>query len=79
MVQCGKDESEARVVNPRIMEQKTNFYCPGYISRLLNHFVPSSLGFINGKNCWYSNCSCLTQLYEMKGGKIYDNKGNALE
>jgi len=31
MVQCTKDESGARVVDPRIMQQKTNSYCPGYI------------------------------------------------
>jgi len=59
------------VVNPWIMEQKkafnvlgTFFLCPAIF------FQVSFLGFINGKNCWYSNCSSIRQLYEMKGIKF---------
>jgi len=79
MIQCRKDESGARVVDHRIMEQKTNFTAPGtFFLCPAIFFQDSFLRFINGKNCSYSNCSCLPQLYEMKGVKIYD-KGNALE
>jgi len=61
------------------MEQKTNFTLLGtlFLCSTIFFQVPF-LGFINDKNCWFSNCSCLTQLYEMKGVKIYDT-GNALE
>jgi len=84
MVQCTKEDSGARVVDPWIMGQKTNVTVPGTFflcstSYLLTSFFQVSfLGFINGKNCWYSNCLGVMQLYEMKGVKIYD-KGNALE
>jgi hypothetical protein len=61
------------------MRQKTNVTVPGtFFLCSTSFFQVSFLGFINGKNCWYSNCLGVTQLYEMKGVKIYD-KGNALE
>ena len=41
MMQCTKEDSGARLVNPWIMEQKTNFYCAGYIIPLPIHFLPS--------------------------------------
>jgi len=41
MIQGTKEDSGARLVNPWIMEQKTNFYSAGYISPLPNHFLPS--------------------------------------
>ena len=43
MVQCTKDESWARLVDPRIMEQKTNFCCPGYIFSFAQPFSPKIL------------------------------------
>jgi len=39
MMRCTKEDSGARLVNPCIMEQETNFYCAGYIFPLLNHFL----------------------------------------
>jgi hypothetical protein len=75
-----RDESGARVVDRRIMGQKTNFTVPGtFFLCLVIFFQFPFLGFFNGKNFTHSNCSCLTQLYEMKGLQIYDDKGNALE
>jgi len=48
-----------------LWSKKTERYCPGYIL-----FQVFFLGFINGKNYWYSKCSCVRQLYEMKGIKF---------
>jgi hypothetical protein len=42
----------------------TFFLCPTIF------FQVSFLGYINGKNCWYSYFSCVRQLYEMKGVKV---------
>jgi len=44
MMQCTKEDSGGRVVNPWIVGQKTNFYCAGYIFPLPSHFLPS--GFL---------------------------------
>jgi len=71
MLQCTREDSGARLVDPSIMGQKTNVTVP-YTFFLCStiFFQVSFLGIINGKNCWYSNCSCLLQLYEMKGVKV---------
>jgi hypothetical protein len=73
MMQCVKEDSGARLVNPWIMEQKTNLVkvCWVHFSFAQAIFCQVSfLGFINGKTCWYSNFSCVRQLYEMKGVKF---------
>jgi len=72
MVQCTKDELGARVVAPadcgtknELLLSRVNFFLCSSI-----FYQDSFLGFINGKNCWQSNCSCVRQLYEMKGLKF---------
>jgi len=47
MMQCTKHESGARLVDPRIMEQKTNFCCPGYIFYFAQPFSPKILSYVS--------------------------------
>ena len=65
-MQCTKEDCGVTVLG-------TFFLCPNIFCQV------SFLAFFNYKNFRYSNCSCLMQLCEMRGVKIYDNKGNALE
>jgi len=41
MLQCTKEESGAKLVNPKIKGEKRNFNCAGYIFPLPNHFLRS--------------------------------------
>jgi hypothetical protein len=68
MIQCTKEESGAKLVNPWIMGKKGTSTVLGTFSLCPTIFFQVSfIGFVNGKNCWYANCSCIGQFYEMKG------------
>jgi hypothetical protein len=63
-----KEESGAKLVNRWIVGKKgTSTVLGTFFLCLTISFHVSFLGFVNGKNCWYANCSCVGHLYEMKG------------
>jgi hypothetical protein len=63
-----EEESGARLVNPWIIGKKRTFTVMGTFFLCATIFFQVSFsGFVNGKNCWCANCSCIRQLYEMKG------------
>jgi hypothetical protein len=68
MTQCTKEDPGARLVNPWIIGKKRTFTVLGTFFLCPTIFFPVFfLGFVNGKNWWYTNFSYVTQMYEVKG------------
>jgi len=68
MMQCTKEDFVARLVNPLVIGKKITFtVLSTFFLCTTIFFYVSFLGFIDGKNCWCGNCSCVRHLYEMKG------------